>query len=93
MEATKPTDINFSRKVTRLDEEIVRFDSVLDRILKVFEGVGEDLKVYDKIVQVREVVFQLQQMMHGCEIVDFTAPWVDDDTSAGSLQEDEEGDE
>lgn len=71
VEVTNDTELNFSRKVTKLEEEIIRFDAVLDRILKVFEDVGDDLKVYDKVVQVREVIFQLQQMMHGCEIVDF----------------------
>jgi hypothetical protein len=36
-----------------------------------------NLRIYDKIVHVRDVIFQLQQMLHGCEIVEFAAPWID----------------
>ena len=61
-------------KVTKLEEEIVCFDSVLERVQKV---MPHDLKIYEKIVHVRDVVFQLQQMLHGCEIVEFAAPWID----------------
>ena len=62
-------------KLTKLEEEIISFDSVLDRIQKVMPI--HDLRVYDKIVHVRDVIFQLQQMLHNCEIVEFAAPWID----------------
>ena len=62
-------------KLTKLEEEIIRFDSVLDRIQKVMPI--HDLRVYDKIAHVRDVIFQLQQMLHNCEIVEFAAPWID----------------
>jgi hypothetical protein len=61
-------------KISRFDEDIVRFDSVLDRIQKL---MPYDLKVYDKIVEARDKIFQLQQAMRGCEIVEFAAPWIE----------------
>ena len=31
----------------------------------------EDMGVYGHIVQVRDAIFRLQQIMHGCEIAEF----------------------
>ena len=39
----------------------------------------QDLKVYDRAVEARDVIFRLQQQMRGCEIVEFAAPWIDTD--------------
>jgi hypothetical protein len=61
-------------KITKLDEEIARFDAVLDRIQKM---VFDDLDVYDRVVEVRDAVFRLHNQMHNCEIVEFAAPWID----------------
>jgi hypothetical protein len=73
-EDTRRSNLKFSPKVTKLEEEIVRFDTILDHIQKV---MPDDMQVYDKIVHVRDVIFQLQQMLHNCEIVEFAAPWID----------------
>jgi hypothetical protein len=61
---------------TKLDEEIVRFDSVLDRIQKM---LFEDMNVLDLIVEIRERIYRLHNLMHGCEIVEFTSnePWIE----------------
>ena len=59
------TDLG-AQKLTKLDEEIVRFDSVLDRIEKL---MPEDLKVYDRIVEVRDAIFRLLQHMRGLDIL------------------------
>lgn len=61
-------------KISHLDEEICRFDVVLDRIQKL---MPDDLKVYDRIVEVRDAIFMLHNQMHGCEIVEFAAPWIE----------------
>jgi hypothetical protein len=62
--------------LTLLEEEIAHFDAVLDRIQKL---MPQDLKVYDRVVEARDVMFRLQQQMRGCEIVEFCAPWIDSD--------------
>ena len=67
------TDLG-AQKLTKLDEEIVRFDSVLDRIEKL---MPEDLKVYDRIVEVRDAIFRLLQHMRGLDILEFAEPWVE----------------
>jgi hypothetical protein len=63
-------------KLTKFDNEIRRFDAVMDRILKV---IPEDLKVWDRIAEVRDAVFRLQQQLRGCEIAVFAEPWIDPD--------------
>jgi hypothetical protein len=62
-------------KISRFDDYIHAFDSVLDRIQKV---MPDDLKVYERIVEARDAVFRLQQQMHGCEIVEFACSELDD---------------
>jgi hypothetical protein len=62
-------------KISRLEEEIARFDAVLDHIQKL---MPEDLKVYDRIAEARDAAFRLQQQMRGCEIVVFTSSGLDD---------------
>ena len=74
MEDTRNSSLKFSTKVTKLEEEIVRFDAVLDRIQRV---MPEDVKVYDRIMEVRDAVFRLQQQMRGLDIIEFVAPWID----------------
>jgi hypothetical protein len=61
-------------RISHLDEEICKFDGVLDRIQKLMTN---DLKVYDRIVEVRDAIFRLHNQMHGCEVVEFAAPWVE----------------
>ena len=62
--------------MTVLEDEIARFDAVLDRIQKL---MPQDMKVYDRVVEARDAVFRLQQKMQGCEIIEFCAPWIDPD--------------
>jgi hypothetical protein len=65
---TEKDTTSYHISVTKLDHEIVHFDSILERIQQV---MPEDMKIYDAIVNVRDYIFRLQQLMHGCEIVDF----------------------
>jgi hypothetical protein len=67
-ETTNRSNIKLSTEIIRLDEAIIDFDRILEQI-QAF--MPEDLRVYEAIVQVRDYMFRLQQMMHGCEIVDF----------------------
>ena len=60
---------SYNVKISRLEDEIARFDAVLDHIQKL---MPEDLKVYDRIAEARDAAFRLQQM-RGCEIVVFTS--------------------
>jgi hypothetical protein len=39
--------------------------------------VPEDLKVWNRIAEVRDAVFRLQQQMRGCEIAIFCKPWIE----------------
>jgi hypothetical protein len=64
-----------AKKISRLEDEIARFDAVLDQIQKL---MPEDLKVYDRIVEARDAAFRLQQQMRGCEIVVLTNSGLDD---------------
>lgn len=66
----KKDNQDYNVKLTKLDEEIVHFDSVLEQIQ---ERMPEDLRVYEAIVQARDYIFRLQQIMHGCEIVVFAS--------------------
>jgi|SRR5215218_155373 len=65
---------SYNVKISRLEEEIRRFDCILDRIQKL---MPEDMRVYNDIVQARDAIFRLQQIMHGCETVEFAAPWIE----------------
>jgi hypothetical protein len=65
----------YNSKLTLFEEEICRFDSILERIQKVF---SEDLKVYDRVVEVRDALFRLQQQMRGLQIVEFACSGLDD---------------
>jgi hypothetical protein len=74
--------INFAKdlraqKLTKLEEEICRFDAVLDSIQKL---MPDDMRVYDYIVQVRDAMFKLQQSMRGYEIVEFACSRLEDIT-------------
>lgn len=73
--ATQRRNISFS-KLSKFDDEIKRFDAVMDRILKL---LPEDLNVWDRIAEVRDAVFRLQQQLRGCEVAVFAAPWLDPD--------------
>lgn len=81
MEDTHSYDV----KISRLEEEICRFDTVLDNIQKL---MPEDMEVYDHIVQVRDAMFRLQQSMHGCEIAEFACSELDDIITATSKDDD-----
>jgi hypothetical protein len=75
--------INFAndlhtQELTKLEEEIAQFDSVLDRIQRL---MPEDMRVYDHIAQTRDAMFRLQQSMRGCEIVEFACSGLDDTTT------------
>jgi hypothetical protein len=72
---------SYNVKISRLEEEICRFDAVLDSIQKL---MPEDMGVYDHIVQVRDAMFRLQQSMHGCEIVEFVCSGLDDTTATST---------
>lgn len=74
-EDTKARAIKFSR-LTKFEDEIKRFDAVLDRILRV---MPQDVKVWDRVAEVRDAVFRLQQQLRGCEIAIFAEPWIDPD--------------
>jgi len=65
----------YNAKISTLEEEICRFDSMLDRLQKL---MPEDIRVYDHIVEVRDTIFRLQQSMRGCEIVEFASSGLDD---------------
>jgi hypothetical protein len=74
---TVAEDTNYSKlnisfrntKITRLEEEIRCFGSVLDRIQTL---MPDDIAVYDYVVQARDAIFRLQQAMQGCEVIDST---------------------
>ena len=80
MEDTHSYDV----KISRLEEEICRFDAVLDSIQKL---MPEDTGVYGHIVQIRDAMFRLQQSMHGCEIAEFACSGLDDITTATSTDD------
>jgi hypothetical protein len=65
---TRKDTTSYHISVTKLDHEIIHFDSILERIQQV---MPEDLKIYDAIVSVRDYMFRLQQLAHGLEIIDF----------------------
>lgn len=75
---------SYNVKLTLLEEEICRFDRVLDRIQLL---MPDDMRVYDHVVQVRDAVFRLQQSLHKCEIIEFACGGLDDviDASSWSL--------
>jgi hypothetical protein len=60
--------------LTKLEEEIARFDSVLVRIQNL---MLDNLRVYEYVVQTRDAIFRLQQAMRGLEIIEFAEPWLD----------------
>jgi hypothetical protein len=62
-------DYDITLTITRLAEEIVSFDTNVLR--KIHEVMPEDFAVYRKIVLARESLFDLEEQMHGCEIVEF----------------------
>ena len=68
-------------KISRLEEEIRRFDTVLDSIQKL---MPEDMGVYGHIVQIRDAMFRLAQSMHGCEIAEFACSGLDDITATST---------
>jgi hypothetical protein len=72
---------SYNVKISRLEEEIRLFDTVLDSIQKL---MSEDMGVYDHIVQVRDAMFGLQQSMHGCEIAEFACSGLDDTTATST---------
>jgi hypothetical protein len=80
MEVTR----SYNVKISRLEEEIRRFDTVLDSIQKL---LPEYMGVYDHIVQVRDAMFRLQQSMRGCEIAEFACSGLDDITTATSTDD------
>ena len=52
------------KKLSKLKEEIRRFDRVLEESQ---EHLCEDVDLYDRVVVVRDSIFRLQQQLHGCE--------------------------
>ena len=85
-----------AQTLTKLEEEIAMFDSVLDRIQRL---ILDSMHLYVHIIQIRHAIFRLEQGMQGCETVEFAAPWIeeeeehfDDKDDADSLLQDEEGD-
>ena len=59
---------SYDGKISRLEEEICRFDAVLDSIQKL---MPEDMGVYDHIVQVRDAMFRLpakHARMRNCRV-------------------------
>jgi hypothetical protein len=71
---TGGADENHNRKLILLDEEIVRFDAVLNRIQRL---MPEDIGLYALITLIRDTIFQLHNKMHHCEIVDFANSGLD----------------
>jgi hypothetical protein len=63
-EDTKSKNLKF----VKLDEEIVRFDRLLEELQ---DHVPEDMRAYQAIVSARDYIFRMQQIMHGVEIMDF----------------------
>jgi hypothetical protein len=63
-------------KLAILEHEIVKFDSVLDRIQRHFPS---DVRIWDYIANTRDALFRLQQSLHGLDVIDFTSafekPW------------------
>ena len=80
MEDSKNKDISVSH-LAKLEHEIVRFDSVLEQIQKLFPS---DVRVWDFISNTRDCIFWLQQSLHGLDIIDSTSDferpcwWVED---------------
>jgi hypothetical protein len=75
---------SYNVKISRLEDEIARFDAVLDHILKL---MPEDLKVYDRIVEARDAAFRLQSQMHDCEITEFCNSGMDEAVYQNTLNE------
>ena len=79
MEDSKSEDISVS-KLDNLEHEIIRFDTILERIQKLFPT---DTRVWDFIANTKDAIFRLQQSLHGLDVIDFTSAfekpwWVDD---------------
>jgi hypothetical protein len=88
-EDTRRSSLKFSR-LLKFDQEIRRFDVILDLIQK---HNPDNVKVWDRIAAIRDDVFKLQQLLRGVEIEVFAAPWIefdDDDGSSDSFLEPEE---
>lgn len=83
-EATQRRKIKISNKIIRLEDDIRAFDSTLDRIQKL---MPEDISVYDRVSEVRDAIFRLQQAMRGCEVVEFASSGLDDMTYQATLNE------
>jgi hypothetical protein len=75
MKDSNDQDINISR-VASFELEIVKFDTVLDRVQKHFP---EDTRIWEFVAYARDSIFRLQQALHGVDIIDFTCafekPW------------------
>jgi hypothetical protein len=54
---------------TRLSEEIQVFDSTLGEIQTLL--FPNNLKVCDRVCEVRDALFRLESQMRGCEVVEF----------------------
>jgi hypothetical protein len=87
-EDTHRSKLNVSQ-LANFDREIQRFDVIMDVIQ---EHMPETLEIWDRISQVRDAVFKLQQQLRGIDIEVFAAPWLDPEEE-NSLLEDEEEDE
>ena len=79
MKHSNDQDINISI-LASFELEIVKFDTVLDRIQKHFP---EDTRTWDFVAYARDSIFRLQQALHGLDVIDFTSAfekpcwWVD----------------
>jgi hypothetical protein len=63
-----------SLSLSKISLEIVKFDTILEHVQELFP---ENTKIFDKIMHIRDSVFQLQQLTRGVEIEIFAGPWID----------------
>jgi hypothetical protein len=67
MEDTKARAINISQ----LDERIIEFDCILEQVQEHY--FSDNIKAYEAIVQARDYIFRMREMLHGCDVVRFSA--------------------
>ena len=61
-------NIKLPKKITILDDEIARFDALLEGLQERFP---EEYEIYERIVYVRDGLYRLKAQMRDCVIEEF----------------------
>jgi hypothetical protein len=73
VETTTDKSINISC----LNEKIAELDALLESVKEHMSDFKNDLEVYEYVVQAQDALFRLTQVMRGCKIIEFAAPWIE----------------